>query len=343
MRIPDLTEWRTLSSDRQSDVGRALAAELPREFRFVGVREFSMGDLTHRIALYSAHGSVFALIPGGEVQLGFDSSGWEPNPDELESWTDTAEEYGIENTLAQHIEAATTPRRRVTIDPLLVETRATEIGWEPVGSDDPDVKELVDNLPSGGGPCTSSMCRGDRETRVTRDEAGNLTAEVAHQPTHESLLAAMHEKGFRYLTSDEWEYACGAGAPTLFRWGDHVPCDRYPTGISPDEDAWRREWVRSDGELEYRSDGFELDWDYYRRPNAFGLIIAENPYNYEIVAEPNTTRGGDGGCTICGGAGFFVGWLTLATAYFESHACHVDPEHGISVGYTIGRRALRLK
>jgi len=55
------------------------------------------------------------------------------------------------------------------------------------------------------------------------------------------------------------------------------------------------------------------------------------------------TRGGDGGCMICGGAGFFVGWLTLATAYFEPHACQRDPAEPISPGYTIGRRVLPLR
>jgi len=52
--------------------------------------------------------------------------------------------------------------------------------------------------------------------------------------------------------------------------------------------------------------------------------------------------GGDGGCTICGGAGFFIGWLTLATAYFEEHSCKHDPTEPIAHGYTIGRRVLEL-
>ncbi|MGK7875140.1 MAG: hypothetical protein AB4426_18170 [Xenococcaceae cyanobacterium] len=44
-----------------------------------------------------------------------------------------------------------------------------------------------------------------------------------------------------------------------------------------------------------------------------------------MTASPDITRGGDGGSMICGGAGFFVGWLTLSTAYFFDEACKRDP------------------
>lgn len=153
----------------------------------------------------------------------------------------------------------------------------------------------------------------------------------------------MSEAGFRFPTSDEWEYACGGGGgDTLFRWGDHVPCDRYPIDVSPEERAWRRERVLSAGRLEYPEGGFASDWDFHRGPNAFGLLIASNPYHSELVAEPGISRGGDGGCMICGGVGYFVGWLTLATAYFEEDACKYDPDQAFTPGYTVARRALPL-
>jgi hypothetical protein len=148
---------------------------------------------------------------------------------------------------------------------------------------------------------------------------------------------------FRFPTSDEWEYACGAGASTLFRWGDHVPCDRYPTDVSPAEAAWRRLWVFSGGKLERPAEGFASDWEFHRQPNAFGLQMASDPYKYELLAEPGIFRGGDGGATICGGAGFFAGWLTLATAYFEEYACGYDPAEPLMPGFTIGRRVLELR
>ncbi len=104
------------------------------------------------------------------------------------------------------------------------------------------------------------------------------------------LLQEITEDGFRFPTSDEWEYACSAGSRTIFRWGNNCPVDSYPIDD-------------------------KCKWDIHRRRNAFGLNIASNPYNYEFCAEPNIIRGGDGGCTICGGVGFFIGWLTLASAF----------------------------
>lgn len=79
---------------------------------------------------------------------------------------------------------------------------------------------------------------------------------------------------------------------TLFRWGDDCPADHYP--------AVGREKHR-----------FNLP----QKPNAFGLEIADNPYNWEVCAWPDFLRGGDGGSMMCGGAGFLAGWLTLASAY----------------------------
>jgi len=93
---------------------------------------------------------------------------------------------------------------------------------------------------------------------------------------------------YRLPTSDEWELACGAGARTLFRWGDDCPMDVYPVDRG--------------------------DFDLHRIPNLYGLDIARNPYDTEVVAD-DAYRGGDGGSMICGGAGFFLGWLALASSY----------------------------
>ena len=45
-------------------------------------------------------------------------------------------------------------------------------------------------------------------------------------------------------------------------------------------------------------------------PNFFGLSIAYDPYMREVVkAGQFTTCGGDGGRSICGGLGIFLGFL----------------------------------
>jgi hypothetical protein len=162
-----------------------------------------------------------------------------------------------------------------------------------------------------------NLVQGGQTTRVRRSESGEFAAERFNpKMNHELLTRQLAEAGFRLPGSDEWEFACGAGAATLFRWGDHAPCDRYP----PD----RR-----------KTPPFEL----HRQPNALGLSIAHDPYKFEVVAEANRARGGDGGVCICGGAGFFIGWLTLATAYFEPELS--EPQE-LSPGYAVARRVLPL-
>lgn len=99
------------------------------------------------------------------------------------------------------------------------------------------------------------------------------------------VLAA---RGLRLPTPDEWEHACGAGARTLFRWGDTCPLDRIPYH-SPDGPQ--------------------------HRPNALGLHIAYDPYRTELTTDPASVYGGDGGEATCGGYGTLLAWLPLATSH----------------------------
>lgn len=344
MPFPPLTEWNDLTAGQQISLARAVEKQLPQEFAFKTLRRCSLGQITQNIAIFAmGTEATFALVPGGEVILGFDARSWHPNVDEEQSWQGTAQKFGIEESLNDYINQVTTPLRHVVLPPLLIETVATEVGWEPVSLDTIDVKALLNQLPSGDGPYTLSKHWDDQQIRVTRTEGGKLIAQMARPTTHEALSSELKQQGFRFPTFDEWEYACGGGARMLFRWGDHVLCDRYPTDISPAEAAWRREWVLSGGQLPYPESGFTSDWSDHKQPNAFGLLIATDPYKNELIAELNATRGGDGGCTICGGSGFLMGWLTLATAYFEPQFCCIEPDEGLSIGYTVGRKVLPIE
>ncbi|MFF4544847.1 hypothetical protein ACFY1J_11485 [Streptomyces sp. NPDC001406] len=99
--------------------------------------------------------------------------------------------------------------------------------------------------------------------------------------------AALAARGLRIPSSDEWEHACGAGADTLFRWGNDCPLDRIPYGdrTGPHE-----------------------------QPNAFGLRIAYDTYRAELTSDATAIHGGDGGESVCGGYGNLLAWLPLATA-----------------------------
>ncbi|MFB4266689.1 hypothetical protein [Nonomuraea sp. GTA35] len=100
------------------------------------------------------------------------------------------------------------------------------------------------------------------------------------------MPAVLAGRGLRMPSPDEWEHACGAGADTLFRWGDHCPLDRIPYG--------------HDGPHE--------------QLNAFGLRIAYDTYRAELSTDTTAVHGGDGGESVCGGYGHLLAWLPLATA-----------------------------
>lgn len=121
-------------------------------------------------------------------------------------------------------------------------------------------------------------------------EVATVLMAVEDEPLTEvpsAMPAVLAARGLRMPTPDEWEHACGAGAGTLFRWGNDCPMDRIPYGDRTGPQT---------------------------RPNAFGLRIAYDTYRAELTSDPTAVHGGDGGESVCGGYGTLLGWLPLATA-----------------------------
>lgn len=135
-------------------------------------------------------------------------------------------------------------------------------------------------------------------------------------PTYRDTVARVAAEGFRLPTSNEWEYACAAGARTLWRWGDRCPPIDIP---APDDTA--------------------PAWDVHLQPNTFGLLIACWPCDWEVCATPGRMRGGDGGTALSGGAGHFIEWLTLASAF----AAPWDEDEDAQVDYAHLRRAYSIR
>lgn len=308
-----LERWRTLSHSEREALVKQIHSELPTGFEF----EALIGNN----AFFRSGAAQFVFIPGRRITLGFDAGRrWEPTPQETESWEHTARQYGFSGTIHDHGLELTLRPREVEIAPILIETSARELAWKTIEVDG-EIKKLVKKYPDG----VHHICRGETETRVRKNSDGSLSAERSLERTHGDLIEEFKAAGFRFPTSDEWEYACGCGEPTLFRWGDHAPCDRYPLG-----------------KIKSPVGEFGADWNLHLKPNSLGISIASNPYHCELTAEMGVTRGGDGGFKLCGGSGFFVGWLTLATAYFEEHFCRHEADEKIPAGYTVGRRVLDL-
>ncbi|MEU0004945.1 hypothetical protein ABZ079_11755 [Streptomyces sp. NPDC006314] len=161
-------------------------------------------------------------------------------------------------------------------------------GWQPTPGQSADYarsaecgygygKDLRDHLARVLSPRRDVVL----ETVLMAVESEALTEPPAGMP------AALAARGLRLPTPDEWEHACGAGAGTLFRWGDTCPLDRVP---------------------------YDDRTGPHRERNAFGLHIAYDSYSTELSTDPHAVHGGDGGESVCGGYGHLLGWLPLATA-----------------------------
>ncbi|MFI0797068.1 hypothetical protein ACH4OY_30955 [Micromonospora rubida] len=228
----------------------------------------------------------FVLVPGGPATLGYDGSRFQPVPDQVDSYAESADEFGLP-PLTEYVDAMTSPERSVEIPAMLIAVDAFDPCEIPLAPDDPQVLELVASAGARRGTIKAFRSGGGLE--VEFDQTGEVArAQAVRDVSYGEALAGLADLNLRTTTPDEWEWACGAGAATLFRWGDESANDGYP---------------------------FDYDTGPHRETNLWGLAIAQDPYKHEATTERTIVCGGDGGSTTCGGSGFFLGWLTLATAY----------------------------
>jgi hypothetical protein len=65
---------------------------------------------------------------------------------------------------------------------------------------------------------------------VRAHEVRSLDVDSDSWPTYADEVEYLRAEGRRLLSPDEWEHTCGAGAATLFRWGDDHPIEFRPDG-----------------------------------------------------------------------------------------------------------------
>lgn len=134
-----------------------------------------------------------------------------------------------------------------------------------------------------------------------------------HERTnHADLSEAVTAGGFALPTEDEWEYLCGGGARTLFRWGNDLP------------------------DLPY---GYGDEAGTLQHPNRQGVRIAYDQFMTEALDDWAVAKGGDGGLSMHDGIGMLPMLLPLST-FFRSPSEGRDAD--LSGGYDVFRRVLRL-
>ena len=139
-------------------------------------------------------------------------------------------------------------------------------------------------------------------------------------PSLEQAVISLKQGPFTLPTEDEWEYLCNGGARTLFRWGDTL------------EDVIKE--IYNVGAARNTEEIAVLD-----QPNTLGLFMAYDSYKNEIIDNTSYTKGGDGGCSLCGGDGaIYV--LPCYTAFYRNPVNEHRP--GLLKNYFCYRRIIRL-
>src|SRR5947208_3224302 len=121
MRLPSevfqLPLWDQLDNAGAGRVARTVEKRLPRPWRLVGVNEHEAGGQKRSVAFFEWKQAEFALVPGGQVLLGYDPS--QP-PDlteqDLEDWESARSGFG---NLEDYIKTTMTALRQVVLAPFL--------------------------------------------------------------------------------------------------------------------------------------------------------------------------------------------------------------------------------
>ena len=261
------------------------------DMTFLGLHTFDRWGQSYTTGIFEKDGREFVFVPGDTVTLGWERFSVGLNQDSREELDYLFQEWEMECDSEEMIRESMAPVRQAAIGPMLVGRELEELCWEPVKMDDPRLTAHPDWLKKFRDFAWSDLdsLTLHQSARIERTEKG-FQIWIYNRTDYGTLLDQLEKQGLSLPTADEWAYLCGGGCRTLFPWGDGMDYSMHLHHFERPEDEDKP---------------FDME-----EPNFFGLSIAYDPYMREVVkAKGFTTCGGDGGRSICGGLGIFLGFL----------------------------------
>lgn len=312
------TDFDKLPAEQRHHLLKSLAYTHNR-FHLKGIQHFERFGRGIETAVYEYDGSEFVFVPGDIVRLGWAAFINGMDATTREAMLDSLQAHGVFD-LDIYLRSLMSPPRTVQIGPMLVERRLNEIGWRETLLGDPgvwnnvEIRGAIEKFKRSEFDCYIEY----EQYRLRKNAHGEVELHLYEPVSYSAFKAWVAEDNFTLPTENEWEYLCGGGSRTLFRWGDSFDYDmrlRHFEAAQPDKTLY-------DLEL----------------PNQFGLEIAYDPYKYELVdGAPHFKGGGN----LCGGLDMTMGYLPVAT-YYRDLNLEDDPLDDVASNYHFYRRVFRL-
>lgn len=222
--------------------------------------------------------------------------------------------------------------RTTEIPPLLVEVSPNYVGMTKVGdyavingkfegqSDwfsihEKDIHQAL--MPSATGSSVfadfpAHLVQNDSFFLRQNEDLDSYTVFAPCQTTYAEIRKQLERDGMGLLSSNEWEYCCGASTRRLFRWGNQL-----------------------------HRNLFEPEDSHLYKKNMFGLEIANMGWGPELVEDGLLVKGG----WISIQAENILEKLLPYATYYENHADALNEkqQEPLAPGYYCARRSIRIE
>ncbi len=337
-------EWQQLLEEERKDLLKQIGERYGMKLKKYA--HFSRYGQELDTAVYLYQDSEFMFVPGDTVTLGYDYTAVkfdvqskaalyeevdsmeglideeffgdesEYEEEQLERYIQKAEAFGIGEQLRDnYLKVSFTPVRQAKIGPMLVERKVSDPFWKPVSLEDPLITEKFDKELKEFKKGSSRMHTYVGIIRFIREgnQESSIRAERCELISREELIKQLEDKNFSLLTEDEWEYLCGGGCRTLFPWGES-----FYNELMADKKGIKN----------------------LEKPNFFGLLIAYDSYQMEVLLDKGF-KGGDGGVSCCGGYPAMA-CLTASPYFTPDFMLEEEEVDSFMEDYNFIRRVIRV-